>query len=144
MIHNIITNKEYREITTKQIKELLLFLMKENEEFGITANLNGITFTPDIPQSIKRHFTKYTLFSLANYTLESLELHDNYITFEAGFGEENFGSVCKIPYFAIFQISIANSILYINPTATVEKYFMSEEETALQLEKSRGAFKFNR
>ena len=35
MIHNIITNKEYRDITTKQIKELLLFLMKENEEFGI-------------------------------------------------------------------------------------------------------------
>ncbi len=144
MIHNIITNKEYREITTKQIKELLQFLVKENEEFGITANLSGITFTPEIPHSIKRHFTKYTLFSLANYTLESLELHDNYITFEAGFGEENFGSVCKIPYFAIFQISIANSILYINPTATVEKYFMSEEETAEQLQKSRSAFKFNR
>ena len=106
--------------------------------------MSGITFTPEIPHSIKRHFTKYTLFSLANYTLESLELHDNFITFEAGFGEENFGSVCKIPYFAIFQISIANSILYINPTATVEKYFMSEEETALQLEKSRSAFKFNR
>lgn len=144
MIHNIITNKEYKELTTKQIKELLHFLVTQNEEFGITANLSGITFTPEIPHSIKRHFTKYTLFSLANYTLESLELHDNYITFEAGFGEENFGSVCKIPYFAIFQISIDNSILYINPTATLEKYFMSEEETARQLEKSRSAFKFNR
>lgn len=144
MIHNIITNKEYRDITTKQIKELLHFLVTQNEEFGITANLSGITFTPEIPHSIKRHFTKYTLFSLANYTLESLELHDNYITFEAGFGEENFGSVCKIPYFAIFQISIDNSILYINPTATVEKYFMSEEEVTQQLEKSRSSFKFNR
>jgi len=144
MIHNIITNKEYRDITTKQIKELLHFLVTQNEEFGITANLSGITFTPEIPHSIKRHFTKYTLFSLANYTLESLELHDNYITFEAGFGEENFGSVCKIPYFAIFQISIDNSILYITPTATVEKYSMSVEEVTQHLDKCRSSFKFNR
>ncbi|MDD2697887.1 MAG: hypothetical protein PHF17_03695 [Arcobacteraceae bacterium] len=144
MIHNIINSKEYRDITTKQIKELLSFLATNNEEFGLTANLNGITFTPDIPQTIKKHFTKYTLFSLANYTLESLELHDSYITFEAGFGEENFGSVCRIPYYAIFQVSIDNSILYINPTATVEKYFMSEEEELTQLERSRSAFKLNR
>jgi hypothetical protein len=144
MIHNIINSKEYRDITTKQIKELLVFLTKNNEEFALTANLSGVTFTPEIPQTIKRHFTKYTLFSLANYTLESLELQNSYITFEAGFGEENFGSVCRIPYHAIFQLSIDNSILFINPTATVEKYFMSEEEVTQQLEKSRSAFKFNR
>lgn len=144
MIQNIINSREYRDITTKQIKELLSFLATNNEEFGLTANLSGVTFTPDIPQTIKRHFTKYTLFALANYTLESLELHDNFITFEAGFGEENFGSLCKIPYYAIFQLSIDNSILYINPAATVEKYFMSEEEEALQVERSRNAFKLNR
>jgi hypothetical protein len=144
MIHNIINSKEYRDLTTKQIKELLIFLAKHNEEFALTANLSGITFNPEIPKTIKRHFTKYTLFSLANYTLESLQFHDSYITFEAGFGEENFGSVCRIPYHAIFQISIDNSILFINPTATVEKYFMSEKEEVQQLEKSRSAFKFNR
>ncbi len=144
MIQTIITNKEYRDITSKQIKELLIFLSKRKEEFALTANLDGVTFTPDIPKTIKRHFTKYTLFALANYTLESLEIHDSYITFEAGFGEENFGSLCKIPYYAIFQLSVDNSILYINPTATVEKYFMSEEEEVKQLEKSRSAFKFNR
>ena len=54
MIHNIINSKEYRDITTKQIKELLSFLATNNEEFGLTANLNGITFTPDIPQTIKK------------------------------------------------------------------------------------------
>ncbi|MBI3873824.1 MAG: hypothetical protein HY307_02255 [Arcobacter sp.] len=144
MIHNLINSKEYRELTSKQVKELLIFLASKNEEFGLTANLDGVTFTPEIPQTIKRHFTKYTLFALANYTLESLELHDNYITFEAGFGAENFGSVCKIPYFAIFQLSIDNSILFLNPTATVEKYFMSEEEEKKQIEKSRSVFKLNR
>ncbi len=144
MIQSIITNKKYKELTSKQVKELLGFLQEREEEFALTANLDGITFTPEIPKTIKRHFTKFTLFALANYTLESLELHDGYITFEAGFGEENFGSVCKIPYYAIFQLSVDNSILYINPTATVDKYFMSEKEEIAQMKRSRSAFTLNR
>ena len=44
------------------------------------------------------------------------------MTFEAGFGNENFGSVVKIPLYAIFQIVIDESILYINSVATVEKF----------------------
>ncbi len=144
MIHNLIHSKEYRDITTKQVRELIEFLAARSEEFALTANLDGVTFSPEIPQILKRHFTKFTLFSLANYTLESLQLHDTYITFEAGFGSENFGSVCHVPYHAIFQLSIDNSILFINPTATVEKYFMSEAEEKKQIEKSRSAFKLNR
>ena len=141
MIKKLIHSKEYREITSRQVKELLIFLATKNEEFGLTANLNGVTFTPDIPQTIKRHFTKFTLFALANYTLESLEIHDHFITFEAGFGSENFGSICKIPYHAIFQLSVDNSILFINPTATIDDYFMNEEEEKDQIERSRSAFK---
>ena len=40
----------------------------------------------------------------------------------AGFGNENFGSVVKIPLFAIFQIVVEESILYLNSVATVEKF----------------------
>jgi hypothetical protein len=141
MIHSIINKKEYRDITSKQVKELLDFLKREEKDFSITANLSGVVFSPEIPSTIKKYFTPYTLFSLANYTLQSLELYENHITFEAGFGEESFGSLCKIPYYAIFQLSIDNSILYVNPTATVEKYFTDEEE---QLERSRSSFKLNR
>jgi hypothetical protein len=144
MIHNLISTKEYKDLTTKQIKEILVFLVDQKVDFSLTANIDGVIFTPEIPNSIKKYFTKFTLFSLANYTLQSLELHENYLTFEAGFGSENFGSVCQVPYYAIFQISIENSILFLNPTATLEKYFMSKEEEEKQMEKSRKAFKLNR
>ncbi len=144
MIQNIIGDKNYKELTTKQMKEVLEFLLKSGVEFGITANIDGVVFTPEIPTTIKKHFTKFTLFSLANYTLQSLEYFDEYLTFETGFGAENFGSVCKIPYYAILQLSIDNSILFLNPTATVEKYFISKAEEDKQIEKSRNAFKLKR
>lgn len=144
MITNLIESKEYKDLTSQQLKELLDFLVFKNVDFGLTANISGMTFTPEIPHEIKKNFTKYTLFTLANYTLESLQLHDKYLTFEAGFGAQNFGSICQVPYYSIFQVNIDNVILFLNPTATVDRYFMSEEEELKQIEKSRSAFKLNR
>jgi hypothetical protein len=65
---------------------------------------------------------KFSLFILSNYTYTTVEIDDDYLTFEAGFGNENFGSVVKIPLFAIFQIVVEESILYLNSVATVEKF----------------------
>ncbi len=65
---------------------------------------------------------KFSLFILSNYTYTTVQVDYNYISFEAGFGNENFGSVVKIPLYAIFQIIIDESILYINSVATVEKF----------------------
>lgn len=63
------------------------------------------------------------MFMLANYSFESLKLYDDYLEFEAGFGKENFGSVVNIPYLAIFQIVLDESILYLNPVATQTSLF---------------------
>ena len=41
---------------------------------------------------------------------------------DEGFGNENFGSIVKIPLHAVFQIIVNESILYINSVATVEKF----------------------
>jgi hypothetical protein len=79
------------------------------------------------------------MFSLVNYTFSTVNLTENHISFEAGFGEENFGSKVTIPLFAIFQIIINESILFINPTATVEKYFLEQNNTD-QKSRSRNAF----
>lgn len=141
MINDLVSSKEYKNLVSKQLKDLLLLLMSNNKPFELITNISWVTFTPDIPEEITTNFTKYTLFSIANYTLESLELHDKYLTFEAGFGQNNFGSICKIPYLAIFKASIDSSILFINQIATVDKYSMSEDEEKIQVEKSRKAFK---
>ena len=122
MIKDIIENNEYKSLVEKQIKENILFLLEKKEEFSITANILPISFTPELPKVIKDQMHKFSLFILSNYTYTTVQVDDNYISFEAGFGNENFGSVVKIPLYAIFQIIIDESILYINSVATVEKF----------------------
>jgi hypothetical protein len=122
MIKDIIENQEYKNLVEKQIKENILFLLKKNQEFSITANIESITFTPELPKVIRDQMQKFSLFILSNYTYTTIEIDDDYLTFEAGFGNENFGSVVKIPLYAIFQIVVDESILYLNSVATVEKF----------------------
>ena len=141
MLYNIIQSDDYKQLTSKQIKELIVFLKNNDEEFNISVNIDGVKFNPEIPQSIKSKFTQFTIFALANFTFESLKVERDSISFEAGFGEENFGSICTIPYYAIFQVSVDNSILFINPTATVEKYFTPEIDEDEQAKRSFNAFK---
>ena len=122
MVKDIIENNEYKSLVEKQIKETILFLLEKNQEFSITANIEPITFTPELPKVIKDQMHKFSLFILSNYTYTTIQINDEYMSFEAGFGNENFGSVVKIPLYAIFQIVIDESILYINSVATVEKF----------------------
>lgn len=122
MVKDIIENEEYKLLIEKQIKENINFLLKMNQEFSITANIEPIVFNPELPAVIKKQLSKFSLFTLSNYTYTTIQVDDNYISFEAGFGNENFGSVVKIPLHAIFQIIVNESILYINSVATVEKF----------------------
>ena len=53
MIKNIIENEDYKNLVEKQIKKNILFLLDRNQEFSITANIEPITFTPELPKVIK-------------------------------------------------------------------------------------------
>jgi hypothetical protein len=143
MIFNIVEDIHYREMLEGQIFEVIEYLVNKNEEFSLTANIKGVSFNPEIPESISENFSHFTLFTLSNYTYESIILTEKNIMFEAGFGSENFGSVVTIPLYAIFQIVIDESILFLNPTATVEKYFVEKEIEEDQTSRSMNAFKMN-
>jgi hypothetical protein len=146
MIFNIVEDINYRGMLEGQIFEVIEYLVEKGEEFSITANIKGIDFNPNIPEAISESFPPFTLFTLANYTYSTIELTETHISFETGFGAENFGSVVTIPLYAIFQIVIEESILFLNPTATVEKYFSKQnpQDTQNQQERSMNAFKMNR
>ena len=122
MINDIIESEEYKQLVEIQIKETILFLLNKNQEFSITANIAPISFEPELPRTIKEQMHKFSLFILSNYTYTTVQVDNEYISFEAGFGNENFGSVVKIPLHAVFQIIVDESILYINSHATVEKF----------------------
>lgn len=136
MIKNIIENEDYKTLIENQIKETVIFLLKKNQEFSITANIEPITFTPELPAVIKNQMNKFSLFTLSNYTYTTIQIDDNYLSFEAGFGNENFGSVVKIPLHAIFQIVVDESILYINSVATVDKFNKDLKKNSFNIFKS--------
>jgi hypothetical protein len=148
MIIDIVEDINYKEIVEGQIFELCEYLVENNAEFSITANIKVIEFTPDMPKSIYKSFQPFTMFSLMNYTFESIELTETHLVFEAGFGAENFGAVVKIPLFAIFQVIVDESILFINPTATVEKFINQKNDSSKvdedQEKRSMNAFTMNR
>ena len=149
MIFNILEDRSYRDMLEGQIFEVIEYLVEKGEEFPITANIKGVDFNPEVPEPISKTFQHFTIFALANYTYSSIELSETHISFETGFGSENFGSVVTIPLYAILQIVIDESILFLNPTATVDKYFQEigieeKKEELNQNKRSMNAFTMNK
>ncbi|NQY23984.1 MAG: hypothetical protein HRT41_08100 [Campylobacteraceae bacterium] len=120
MINNILKDEEYKHLILKQSKETIELLMAKNVEFAVTANLKGLHFEPDLPKSIKSKLANFSLFVLSNYTYTTISLSDTTMTFEAGFGAENFATIVSVPYISIFQIVIDESIIFINTLATMD------------------------
>ena len=139
MIANVIEDDKFKDLMKNQIKTLADFLLNKDSEFAITVNVNAATFNPELPSSIKSKLSKFSLFVLANYTYSTVRVDNDFISFEAGFGSENFGSTVTIPLESVFQIVIDDSILLINPVATVEKF----NEKKASLTKSMNIFKNN-
>ena len=138
MINNILEDVEYKELVSEQIKDTMIYLVNKEQEFAITANIDAVEFTPELPTTTKEQLAKFSLFILKNYTFTTIKIEENLISFEAGFGSENFGSTVKIPFHAIFQIVVDESILFVNSVATIDKY-----NESLIKEKSLNIFKNN-
>lgn len=136
MIKNIIEDENYKNLITKQIIETIKFLLDKKQEFSVTVNITNATFTPELPSPIHEQLAKFSLFHLSNYTYTTIQLDEEFLYFEAGFGSENFGSTVKIPLYSIFQIVVEESILYLNTVATVEKFTENKKEKSLNIFKS--------
>ena len=118
MLKNI---EEFREIKVKHAKEILSFLLREQEEFDLLCVTKEISFNPTLPQHISSAFGDILLFALANYTLQSTKIVGENLKFEAGFGEENFGSIVTVPIEYIIQITKNETPLFVNIAATIPK-----------------------
>ncbi len=140
MTNTLLYKDSYEELTSKQTKELIEYLHENTTQFNLTVKLKYIDFNPKLPQSIYDNMNEFTMFTLANFTFSSLKIFDNTIEFETGFGPSNFGSVCTMPYHSIFQLGIEDSILFINPVASIDKVFKEDK----QKQRSMNAFKFNK
>ena len=107
----IIKNAKLRHLLTKHAKEFLILLVEQKISFSILCDISKTDFNPPLPEDIAKGLNDLTLFILADYTFESIDFGVSGISFEAGFGEQNFGSLVSIEYEGIVQILLQDEQL---------------------------------
>ena len=133
-MHFLCNDKKFQAIQEEYCCAILQHLIQRKINFSILCNIERVTFDPSLPQEIHEAFTELTLFILAGYTFESLELDGNYLHFEAGFGEKNVGSFVTTPLDSIVQILLPNTenlqadfCIYMNLFATLQPMQIEED-----------------
>jgi hypothetical protein len=119
MTINLLQTPEYRTIIQTHIFETIKYLFNKNQEFALACEVKYITFTPELPADIKDTFEDTVLFILSGFTFESAQLTEEYFSFEAGFGSENFGSTVSLPLLAIKQLFVGDNPIVINLSSPV-------------------------
>ncbi|MDR1451467.1 MAG: hypothetical protein LBI57_03935 [Helicobacteraceae bacterium] len=119
MINDICKDDEFAEMIADHGADILDYLIGSNAPFGVLCDLKEIEFDPPLPEKLLQAFKPLTLFVLSGYTLESAELDEEalWLSFEAGFGDDNFGSVVSVPIDAIIQILIEDTAIFLNLSA---------------------------
>ncbi len=121
MLENIIQDREFAQLMKKNIQELIILLFQKEQNFGILCKIEDVSFEPELPESINSEFRPLTLFFLAGYTFETARIENNLLIFEAGFGNDNFGSIVSVPLLSILQIIIDETPVLINISAYKEE-----------------------
>ncbi len=144
MIHDIVSKNIFRKLMIKNCEGIIQFLFDENIEFSILASLENISFNPELPKYIMDDFKPIALFTLSGYTYQSAKIQDQILTFEAGFGRENFGTFVSVPLYSILQIIIENTPIFINLSTPPDKDEKNEKtNTKNGIKKSMDIFLSN-
>jgi hypothetical protein len=107
---------DYRSLMRDHIYNVLAFLLENNSDFAVAAEVEHMEFAPELPRELRKGFSEVALFVISGYTLESAYIDGDCLHFEAGFGEENIGADTKTPFLAIKQIFIGEYPILINIT----------------------------
>ena len=117
----------YNALMKEHIYATVEYLFENNQEFGVACETSNVNFDPDLPKDLNKSLPEVTLFMLANYSFETANIDTDYLSFEAGFGKENFGALVHIPLLAIKQIFVDEYPILIN-VATINTDMVEEKE----------------
>ena len=126
-LENLETSK-YKELIKSHILETIEYLFDANQEFGVACEISATRFSPDLPSNLHESLPEVTLFMLANYSFESASVDQHYLSFEAGFGANNFGALVQIPLLAVKQIFVDQYPILVNVTSSDEVKEEKKEE----------------
>ena len=119
---------KYKELIQNHILATIEYLFDANQEFGVACELSTVSFSPKLPHKLQESLPEITLFMLANYSYETASVDQHYLSFEAGFGPDNFGALVEIPLLAIKQLFVDEYPILLNVTSSNEIKEEKKEE----------------
>lgn len=126
MTINLFQTPEYKTLMEEHIEKTIGYLFNKDQEFSLACEIKYVNFNPELPSDIKDTFRETVLFVLSGYTYETAKLEEGYFYFEAGFGDENFGSTVAVPLLAIKQLFVGDHPIVLNLAEPVSKEKVSE------------------
>ena len=120
MLQSVLNDPDFSHEMKRHVKKTLEILLQRGMNFSILTNVAEISFEPPLPEEIVASFKPITMFVLAGYTFESCIVDDWGVSFEAGFGHENFGSLVSVPMLSVLQIIIDETPVLINLSVDIE------------------------
>ncbi len=114
MALRLLQTDTFRSLMRDHLSRTIVYLLERGQEFAVAAEVEYLTFDPELPRHITHGFGEVALFVLQGYTFETTTLDGKYLYFEAGFGEENLGAHVAIPLLAIKQIFIGEFPIALN------------------------------
>ena len=119
---------KYKELIQNHILATIEYLFDANQEFGVACEISTVSFSPKLPHKLQESLPEITLFMLANYSYETASVDQHYLSFEAGFGPNNFGALVEIPLLAIKQLFVDEYPILLNVTSSNEIKEEKKEE----------------
>ncbi|MBA1438078.1 MAG: hypothetical protein FAF05_03655 [Epsilonproteobacteria bacterium] len=120
MLDSLIQDKDFAKFMQTSLQDLIILFFQKEQNFSILCKIEEVSFDPPLPQELFTEFRPLTLFFLAGYTFESARIEGNCLVFEAGFGQENFGSIVTVPLLGILQVIVEETPVFINLAVTTE------------------------
>jgi hypothetical protein len=129
MTINLFQTQEYKALIQEHIANTIAYLFSRDQEFAIACETKYIDFDPPLPEDILESFKDTVLFVLSGYTYESAKLEREHFSFEAGFGEANFGSMVTMPLLAIKQVIVGEHPIVLNLAQPAPKQELSKKSS---------------
>ena len=129
MTINLFQTAQYRELMQSHIEQTIAYLFSKDQEFAIACEIKHVHFTPELPTSIIETFNETVLFIISAYSFETAKIEEGYFYFEAGFGDENFGSTVSVPLLAIKQLFVGDHPIVLNLSNPQEKKVTSSKNS---------------
>ena len=115
MLEKILDDEQFALLMKMHVHECIDYLLQNDCPFSVMANLDLVKFEPELPHEIMSKFKAPAIvFTLDGYTFSSAKLTQDKLSFEAGFGADDFASLVSFPLGAVVQILVENSPILIN------------------------------